>query len=64
MSTVPEVIAARHMGVPVAGLSVVTNHAAGLSRQKLSHEEVAAVANRVRDRLGALVAGFLVRAGR
>ncbi len=64
MSTVPEVIAARHMGVPVAGLSVVTNLAAGLSRQRLSHEEVAAAADRVRDQLGALVAAFLVRAGR
>jgi purine-nucleoside phosphorylase len=64
MSTVPEVIAARHMGVPVAGLSVVTNHAAGLSRQRLSHEEVAAAAERVRDQLGALVAAFLVRAAR
>ena len=64
MSTVPEVIAARHMGVPVVGLSVVTNHAAGLSRRHLSHQEVAEVAERVRDRMGALVAGFLVRAVR
>jgi purine-nucleoside phosphorylase len=64
MSTVPEVIVARHMGVPVAGLSVVTNHAAGLSRRRLSHEEVAETAERVRDRLGALVAAFLPRAGR
>ncbi len=62
MSTVPEVIAARHMGVPVAGISVVTNHAAGLSRHRLSHEEVEEVAARVRDRLGALVAAFLRRA--
>jgi purine-nucleoside phosphorylase len=59
MSTVPEVIVARHMGVPVVGISVVTNHAAGLSQRKLSHEEVAQTAERVRDRLGALVAAFL-----
>jgi purine-nucleoside phosphorylase len=64
MSTVPEVIAARHMGVPVAGISVVTNHAAGLSRRRLAHEEVAEVAGRVRDRLGALVKAFLRRASR
>jgi len=64
MSTVPEVIAARHMGVPVAGISVVTNHAAGLSRHRLSHQEVEEVAARVRDRLGALVGAFLRRASR
>ncbi len=64
MSTVPEVIAARHMGVPVAGISVVTNHAAGLGRRPLSHEEVAETAGRVKDRLAPLVAAFLVRAVR
>lgn len=62
MSTVPEVIAARHMGVRVAGISVVTNPAAGLARQKLSHAEVAEVADRVGERLGALVTSFLLRA--
>jgi purine-nucleoside phosphorylase len=64
MSTVPEVIAARHLGVPVCGISVVTNPAAGLSRKPLSHEEVAQAAERVRDRLGTLVAAFLPRAVR
>jgi purine-nucleoside phosphorylase len=64
MSTVPEVIAARHMGVPVAGISVVTNYAAGLARKPLSHEEVAETAERVRDRLSALVSAFLMRAVR
>jgi purine-nucleoside phosphorylase len=64
MSTVPEVIAARHLGVPVCGISVVTNPAAGLSRKPLSHEEVARAAERVRDRLGTLVATFLPRAVR
>ncbi len=64
MSTVPEVIAARHMRVPVAGISVVTNHAAGLTRRPLSHEEVAEVAGRAKDRLAPLVASFLARAAR
>lgn len=64
MSTVPEVIAARHMGVPVCGISVVTNHAAGLTPQPLSHEEVALAAERVRERLVALVSAFLPRAVR
>jgi len=62
MSTVPEVVAARHMGVPVAGVSVVTNLAAGLARKALSHEEVAQTAERVKDRLTALVTEFLERA--
>ncbi len=64
MSSVPEVIAARHMRIPVAGLSVVTNHAAGLTRRPLSHDEVAETAGRARDRLAPLVAAFLARAAR
>jgi purine-nucleoside phosphorylase len=40
MSTVPESIAANHLGIRVAGLSCITNLAAGLSPQKLSHQEV------------------------
>ena len=40
MSTVPEVIVARHMGIEVLGLSSVTNMAAGISKKKINHEEV------------------------
>jgi purine-nucleoside phosphorylase len=40
MSTVSECIAANHMGIEVAGLSCITNLAAGLSPDKLTHEEV------------------------
>jgi purine-nucleoside phosphorylase len=40
MSTVPEAIAANHLGVRVAGLACITNHAAGLSPRKLTHQEV------------------------
>ena len=44
MSTVPEVVAAAHMGVPVAGLSCITNVAAGVSAAPLSHQDVERVA--------------------
>jgi purine-nucleoside phosphorylase len=40
MSTVPESIAANHLGVRVSGISCITNLAAGLSPQKLTHQEV------------------------
>jgi purine-nucleoside phosphorylase len=64
MSTVHEVIAARHQGVPVAGLSVVTNLAAGLGSSHLTHEEVQEVAAGARERLLAVLTAFLPRAAR
>jgi purine-nucleoside phosphorylase len=64
MSTVHEVIAARHQGVAVAGLSVVTNPAAGLSATRLTHEEVQATADRARVRLEAVLRAFLPLAAR
>jgi len=47
MSTVPEVIAANHLGLRVLGISCVTNLAAGMARHKLSHEEVTETTARV-----------------
>lgn len=64
MSTVPEVIVARALGLRVLGISCVTNHAAGLGSEPLSHEEVMEVGARVRDRLAGLVRGVLPRIAR
>lgn len=63
MSTAPEVIAARHMGAAVLGLSCVTNMAAGLSETPLSHEEVAETAGRVREKFIRLLDSILKRLG-
>jgi purine-nucleoside phosphorylase len=64
MSTIHEVTAARHQGVPVTGISVVTNPAAGLSRGRLTHEDVQAVAARAAAALESVLAAFLPRAAR
>lgn len=61
MSTVPETIAARHMGIEVLGLSCVTNLAAGLGSRPLSHEEVLEAGRKVEHRLAALLARLAPR---
>ena len=55
MSTVPETIVARHMGIEVLGISCVTNLAAGLGATPLSHEEVFEAGRRVEHRLAGLL---------
>lgn len=58
MSTVPEVIAARHMGVNVLGVSCITNMAAGILAQSLSHEEVIETTERVKEEFVSLIKGI------
>jgi purine-nucleoside phosphorylase len=55
MSTVPETIVARHMGIEVLGISCVTNLAAGLSEGHLSHAEVFEAGRKVEHRLAGLL---------
>jgi len=59
MSTIPEVIAARHMGLKVLAISCVTNMAAGISDEVLSHEDVLATGERVKGDFVALLRAVL-----
>lgn len=55
MSTVPEVIIANHGGMKVLGISCITNMAAGVTGQKLSHNEVIETAEKTRENLRELI---------
>jgi purine-nucleoside phosphorylase len=59
MSTVPEVVVANHQGARVLGISCVTNQAAGISGEKLSHHEVTETAARVRKTFSSLLSGVI-----
>jgi purine-nucleoside phosphorylase len=61
MSTVPEVCVARHMGARVIGISCITNQAAGITGQPLSHEEVTETATRVRATFEGLLDAILAK---
>jgi purine-nucleoside phosphorylase len=61
MSTVPEVIVANHMGMKVLGISCVTNMAAGILPQRISHEEVLETGAMVRGTLVTFLKALLPR---
>ena len=61
MSTVPEVLVARHSGIRVLGISCITNLAAGMTDNTLSHEEVKETADRVQNEFIRLVTGIVSR---
>jgi len=64
MSTVPEVVAARHMQMSVLAISCVTNMAAGMSGGKINHDEVLETGERVRAKFLALLRAILPRIDR
>lgn len=59
MSTVPEAIFARYLGMEVGGLSLITNFAAGLGHEELHHAEVVEIGRKAADRMKKLVAGLV-----
>jgi len=60
MSTVPEAIVARHSGIKVSAFSLVTNLAAGISKEPLSHDEVIEIAEKSKDKLQNFMEKFLI----
>jgi purine-nucleoside phosphorylase len=61
MSTVPEAIVARQMGMEVLGISCITNMAAGLGNEKIDHQEVMETGRQVRDVFARLLRRLVVR---
>jgi purine-nucleoside phosphorylase len=64
MSTAPEVIVARARGMRVLGISTITNAAAGVGHELMSHADVMDVANKIAERLANLVAGVVEEIGK
>ena len=61
MSTVPETIVARQMGIEVLGISCITNMAAGISDEPINHAEVMETGRRVRETFTKLLRGVIAR---
>jgi len=62
MSTVPEAIVARHMGMKVLGISCITNMAAGITENPINHEEVMETGHRVRETFTQLLRKIIAKA--
>lgn len=60
MSTVPEIVAAKQLGMKVAGISLISNLATGITGEKLSHAEVTETATRVKNRFSGLMKNILI----
>ena len=63
MSTACEAVAAKHMGMKIIGISCISNLAAGISPQPLSHEEVGAAANQIAAKFEGLVTEIITQIG-
>jgi len=61
MSTVPEVLAANHCGIKTAGISCITNMAAGILDTPLNHKEVMETADRVKESFSRLIRSVIER---
>ncbi|MBM4161417.1 MAG: purine-nucleoside phosphorylase [Ignavibacteria bacterium] len=64
MSTVPEAMVARKLGMRVAGVSLISNLAAGITAEKLSHDDVTETGKRVKETLGRLLSEAILRISR
>lgn len=64
MSTTCEAMAAKHMGMKIAGVSCITNLAAGMNKVPLSHEEVGETANRIAKQFEMLIKEFVIEIGK
>ena len=63
MSTVPEVIVAVQMGIPVLGISCITNMAAGMEPRKIAHSDVLKTAKKVEEKFHSLLNGIIKAVG-
>lgn len=61
MSIVPEAISAKHMGLKILGIAYITNMAAGISNEYLSHDDVIKVAKQIKSKLGELLKKVILK---